>query len=77
MILQELQRQLNVEPNHEAQSALYRQNFIGAIMEEGLSEDQAGIISHKAWEDGHSSGYSDVVGCAMDLCYFVKKILDA
>jgi hypothetical protein len=37
------------------------------LLAEGVPEQYVGKVISKAWEDGHSSGYSEVFNCALGL----------
>ncbi|MFE6967209.1 hypothetical protein ACFVAJ_19145 [Agromyces sp. NPDC057679] len=41
---------------------------------EDLPEAVAPIIFERAWEDGHSSGYSEVESQYVDLAEFARKV---
>lgn len=41
-----------------------------------LTEKGCGILEAKAWEDGHSCGYSEVYNCLSDLDDFVRRIVE-
>jgi hypothetical protein len=38
-----------------------------------VTDKQFGILFSKAWEDGHSSGYYEVVQYLEDLVYFIRE----
>lgn len=42
-----------------------------------LNEKQIGILESKAWQDGHSAGYSEVFIHLQDLGDFIQDINDA
>ncbi len=63
--------------SREKEQSLYSEYFNEALLNEGFNKETAALISYKAYEDGHSSGYCEVVGCALDLSDFVKNILRA
>lgn len=58
-------------------NGLHTADIISVAMDEGLSRKAAEIVYARAWEQGHSSGYSEVTMCASDLIDFAKEIVAA
>lgn len=55
----------------------FEKDLVGAIRSEyRLSEKQAGIIYHKAYEEGHSGGDHEIVSYANEYGAFARDILD-
>lgn len=54
---------------------LFTNSLISAIMNDtGLSLEKAEIIYEKAYSDGHSGGYEDIISYAVELCDLLSKI---
>jgi hypothetical protein len=54
---------------------LMAQFYTDAIEEVGLSKHpKSNVIYSKAWEDGHSGGYSEVFNKLLDLAEFVERL---
>lgn len=50
--------------------------LVAAIMQDtGLVKEKSQKIYNKAYEDGHSGGFSEVISHASELCDFVTDIL--
>lgn len=60
----------------------YRSQLIAAIIDDlsiakhPNAEDIASKVYHKAWEDGHSAGYEEVISHASELSDMVGDILN-
>ena len=52
---------------------LYNQCIVRAVGLEGFNKNQAQIIVSKAYEDGHSSGYTNVICHCWDLISFIES----
>jgi hypothetical protein len=56
---------------------LFDDNYIPAVINEGLNEATAKAIYSQAWERGHSSGYCEVINFTHDLIELAKRIIAA
>lgn len=66
---------LLMDDYREEEIRLTKQFYDDAIKEAGLSNHpKKDIIYSKAWEDGHSGGYSEVFNKLLDLAEFVEKL---
>lgn len=54
---------------------LYDDYFLPALILEGLTLEQAKIVRDKAWSDGHSNGYSEVIAMAQELTEMALKLI--
>lgn len=77
MKLLELLNQINDVWDREEAWRLYQDNFEQAIINEGFSPKQAGIIAYAAYKRGRLGGFDEVVKHAINLCSFAHEILDS
>lgn len=67
--------------NRENENEVYRrftEDLITAAMNEyGMSRKEASVVASKAYEEGHSAGYGEVLSCAQDLCGFWEDMCNA
>ena len=53
----------------------FGKDVVDYLVDFGFSGNQAKTIFYRAWEEGHSSGYSEVLNCVVELENFAKELL--
>lgn len=64
---------MDVEEFNEKMDAI--REYLEIKIDHKLTDKQWGVISYKAYEDGHAGGYDEVVAEATDLGDFVIELL--
>jgi hypothetical protein len=70
------QRKMDYHNESYRLSNYFHECVVKAIIEDTkLQQDKAEIIFTKAYDDGHSEGYRNVVSEACDLCDFIYEVM--
>jgi hypothetical protein len=51
-------------------------DFVEGVVGKKLTDEQFGAISSKAWEDGHASGYHEILLIALELADLAKILME-